>query len=208
MAVHVPLSVEAQAECRFLLLSPNNLLKPSDGAPVTVPSQDMILGMYYLTLERDDLNQRYTEDILDAEGNVIKKAGDLMIRPFKDEKEAILAYDNHEVSLQEIIRVRRTLEFDGVPETRMVQTTVGRIIFNEAIPQNLGYVDRTNEETKFDYEISFLVDKKAIGKVINKCINRCGATETAPYWIKIKSLGYKFLHKSGNDRICFRYGNS
>ena len=192
MAVHVPLSVEAQAECRFLLLSPNNLLKPSDGAPVTVPSQDMILGMYYLTLERDDLNQRYTEDILDAEGNVIKKAGDLMIRPFKDEKEAILAYDNHEVSLQEIIRVRRTLEFDGVPETRMVQTTVGRIIFNETIPQNLGYVDRTNEETKFDYEISFLVDKKAIGKVINKCINRCGATETASVLDKIKSLGYKF----------------
>ena len=192
MAVHVPLSVEAQAECRFLLLSPNNLLKPSDGAPVTVPSQDMILGMYYLPLERDDLNQRYTEDILDAEGNVIKKAGDLMIRPFKDEKEAILAYDNHEVSLQEIIRVRRTLEFDGVPETRMVQTTVGRIIFNEAIPQNLGYVDRTNEETKFDYEISFLVDKKAIGKVINKCINRCGATETASVLDKIKSLGYKF----------------
>ena len=192
MAVHVPLSVEAQAECRFLLLSPNNLLKPSDGAPVTVPSQDMILGMYYLTLERDDLNQRYTEDILDAEGNVIKKAGDLMIRPFKDEKEAILAYDNHEVSLQEIIRVRRTLEFDGVPETRMVQTTVGRIIFNEAIPQNLGYVDRTNEETKFDYEISFLVDKKAIGKVINKCINCCGATETASVLDKIKSLGYKF----------------
>ena len=192
MAVHVPLSVEAQAECRFLLLSPNNLLKPSDGAPVTVPSQDMILGMYYLTLERDDLNQRYTEDILDAEGNVIKKAGDLMIRPFKDEKEAILAYDNHEVSLQEIIRVRRTLEFDGVPETRMVQTTVGRIIFNEAIPQNLGYVDRTNEETKFDYEISFLVDKKAIGKVINKCISRCGATETASVLDKIKSLGYKF----------------
>ena len=192
MAVHVPLSVEAQAECRFLLLSPNNLLKPSDGAPVTVPSQDMILGMYYLTLERDDLNQRYTEDILDAEGNVIKKAGDLVIRPFKDEKEAILAYDNHEVSLQEIIRVRRMLEFDGVPETRMVQTTVGRIIFNEAIPQNLGYVDRTNEETKFDYEISFLVDKKAIGKVINKCINRCGATETASVLDKIKSLGYKF----------------
>ena len=192
MAVHVPLSVEAQAECRFLLLSPNNLLKPSDGAPVTVPSQDMILGMYYLTLERDDLNQRYTEDILDAEGNVIRKAGDLIIRPFKDEKEAMLAYDNHEVSLQEIIKVRRTMEFDGVPETRMVQTTVGRIIFNEAIPQNLGYVDRTNEETKFDYEISFLVDKKAIGKVINKCINRCGATETASVLDKIKSLGYKF----------------
>ena len=192
MAVHVPLSVEAQAECRFLLLSPNNLLKPSDGAPVTVPSQDMILGMYYLTLEREDLNKKYEADVLDAEGNVIKKAGDSIIKSFKDEKEAMLAYDNHEVYLQEIIRVRRTLEFDGVPETRMVRTTVGRIIFNEAIPQNLGYVDRTNEETKFDYEISFLVDKKGIGKVINKCINRCGATETASVLDKIKSLGYKF----------------
>ena len=151
---------------------------------------DRILGFY------EDIREFNSSNIkdfrVDAEGNVIKKAGDLMIRPFKDEKEAILAYDNHEVSLQEIIRVRRTLEFDGVPETRMVQTTVGRIIFNEAIPQNLGYVDRTNEETKFDYEISFLVDKKAIGKVINKCINRCGATETASVLDKIKSLGYKF----------------
>ena len=192
MAVHVPLSVEAQAECRFLLLSPNNLLKPSDGAPVTVPSQDMILGMYYLTLEREDLNQKYEADLLDAEGNVIKKAGDSIIKSFKDEKEAMLAYDNHEVYLQEVIRVRRTLEFDGVQESRMVQTTVGRIIFNEAIPQNLGYVDRTNEETKFDYEIGFLVDKKGIGKIINKCINRCGATETASVLDKIKSLGYKF----------------
>ena len=192
MAVHVPLSVEAQAECRFLLLSPNNLLKPSDGAPVTVPSQDMILGMYYLTLEREDLNQKYEADVLDAEGNVIRKAGDIIIKAFKDEKEAMLAYDNHEVYLQEVIKVRRTLEFDGVMETKMVQTTVGRIIFNEAIPQNLGYVDRTNEDTKFDYEIGFLVDKKAIGKIINKCINRCGATETAAVLDKIKSLGYKF----------------
>ncbi len=192
MAVHVPLSVEAQAECRFLLLSPNNLLKPSDGAPVTVPSQDMILGMYYLTLEREDLNQKYEADIVDAEGNVIKKAGDIIIKAFKDEKEAMLAYDNHEVYLQEVIMVRRTLEFDGVMETRMVKTTVGRIIFNEAIPQNLGYVDRTNDETKFDYEIGFLVDKKGIGKIINKCINRCGATETASVLDKIKSLGYKF----------------
>ncbi len=192
MAVHVPLSVEAQAECRFLLLSPNNLLKPSDGAPVTVPSQDMILGMYYLTLEREDLNQKYEADIVDAEGNVIKKAGDIIIKSFKDEKEAMLAYDNHEVYLQEVIKVRRTLEFDGVLESRMVKTTVGRIIFNEAIPQNLGYVDRTNDETKFDYEIGFLVDKKGIGKIINKCINRCGATETASVLDKIKSLGYKF----------------
>ncbi len=192
MAVHVPLSVEAQAECRFLLLSPNNLLKPSDGAPVTVPSQDMILGMYYLTLEREDLNAKYENDLLDAEGNAVRKAGDIIIKIFKDEKEAILAYDNHEIALQEVISVRRTLEFDGVPETRMVRTTVGRIIFNEAIPQNLGYVDRTKDEDKFRYEIDFLVDKKGIGKIINRCINRCGSTETAAVLDKIKSLGYKF----------------
>ncbi|WMI80683.1 DNA-directed RNA polymerase subunit beta' [Anaerotignum sp. MB30-C6] len=196
MAVHVPLSVEAQAECRFLLLSPNNLLKPSDGAPVTVPSQDMILGMYYLTLERDDRNAFYEEDILDGEGNVIKAKGDLIMRAFKDEKEAILAYDNHEIALQEVIRVRRVLTFNGVAETRMVQTTVGRIIFNEAIPQNLGYVDRTNEDEKFRYEIDFLVDKKQIGKIINRCINRCGSTETAAVLDKIKALGYKFSTKA------------
>ena len=192
MAVHVPLSVEAQAECRFLLLSPNNLLKPSDGAPVTVPSQDMILGMYYLTLEREDLNKKYEEDILDAEGNVIVAKGDPIIKVFKDEKEAMLAYDNHEIYLQEVIKVRRTMEFNGVKETRLVKATVGRIIFNEAIPQNLGYVDRTDDETKFDYEVGFLVDKKAIGKIINKCINRCGVTQTADVLDKIKSLGYKF----------------
>ena len=192
MAVHVPLSVEAQAECRFLLLSPNILLKPSDGTPVTVPSQDMILGMYYLTLEREDLNKKYEEDILDAEGNVIVAKGDPIIKVFKDEKEAMLAYDNHEIYLQEVIKVRRTMEFNGVKETRLVKATVGRIIFNEAIPQNLGYVDRTDDETKFDYEVGFLVDKKAIGKIINKCINRCGATQTADVLDKIKSLGYKF----------------
>ena len=192
MAVHVPLSVEAQAECRFLLLAPNNLLKPSDGAPVTVPSQDMILGMYYLTLEREDLNKVYAEDVKDADGNVVVAKGSPIIKIFKDEKEAMLAYDNHEIALQEVIKVRRTLEFDGVKETRMVKTTVGRIIFNEAIPQNLGYVDRTNEDEKFRYEIDFLVDKKGIGKIINRCINRCGATETASVLDKIKSLGYKF----------------
>ncbi len=192
MAVHVPLSVEAQAECRFLLLAPNNLLKPSDGAPVTVPSQDMILGMYYLTLERDDLNARYEEDLLDAKGNVIKAKGDLVIKVFKDEKEALLSYDNKQVTLHEIIKVKRTLKFNGVKESRLVQTTVGRMLFNEAMPQNLGYVDRSNEEEKFRYEIDFLVDKKAIGKIINRCINYCGSTETAAVLDKIKSLGYKF----------------
>ena len=192
MAVHVPLSVEAQAECRFLLLSPNNLLKPSDGAPVTVPSQDMILGMYYLTLEREDLNSRYEEDLQDEAGNVIRAKGDLIMKPFKDEKEAMLAYDNHQITLHEVIRVKRVLTFGGVTEARMVRTTVGRIIFNEAIPQNLGYVDRNNEADRFRYEIDFLVDKKQIGKIINRCINRCGSTETAAVLDKIKSLGYKF----------------
>ena len=172
MAVHVPLSVEAQAECRFLLLSPNNLLKPSDGAPVTVPSQDMILGMYYLTLIKDGEK---------GEGKV-----------FKDELEAMLAYDNHEITLHARIKVRRTLEFDGVMESRLVDTTVGCIIFNEAIPQTLGFVDRTKDEDKFRYEIDFLVDKKGIGKIINRCINRCGATETASVLDKIKALGFKF----------------
>ncbi len=192
MAVHVPLSVEAQAECRFLLLAPNNLLKPSDGAPVTVPSQDMILGMYYLTLKRDDFNARYEEDVLDSEGNVIKHKGDIIIKTFKDELEAMLAYDNKEIKLQEVINVRRTLEFNGVKESKIVETTVGCIIFNEAIPQNLGYVDRTNDEEKFRYEIDFLVDKKGIGKIINRCINKCGSTETAIVLDKIKALGYKF----------------
>ena len=191
-AIHVPLSVEAQAECRFLLLSPNNLLKPSDGAPVTVPSQDMILGMYYLTLPRPDFNKTYEEDIVDENGTVIKHKGDIIKRRFKDELEAMLAYDNHEVKLQEIIDVKRTLEFNGVKETRIVETTVGYIIFNEAIPQTLGYVDRTNEDEKFRYEIDFLCDKKQIGKIINRCINKVGATKTAVVIDKIKALGYKF----------------
>ena len=195
MAVHVPLSVEAQAECRFLLLSPNNLLKPSDGAPVTVPTQDMILGMYYLTLCKDELVKQVPET--DAEGNpVLDGDGNPVMHPlykvYRDEREAILAYENREVSLHEPVKVRRTLTFDGVEESRLVVTTVGRIIFNEAIPQNLGYIDRTDDEEKFRYEIDFLVTKKMIGKIINKCINKRGATETADMLDKIKSLGYKY----------------
>ena len=199
MAVHVPLSVEAQAECRFLLLSPNNLLKPSDGAPVTVPTQDMILGMYYLTLGKEELVKEVIETdedgnpILDGDGNPVKY---LQYKLYRDEREAILAYENHEVSLHEPVKVRRTLTFDGVEETRVVVTTVGRIIFNEAIPQCLGYVDRTKDEDKFRYEIDFLVDKKGIGKIINKCINKRGATETADMLDKIKSLGYKYSTKA------------
>ncbi len=172
MAVHVPLSVEAQAECRFLLLAPNNLLKPSDGEPVTVPSQDMVLGIYYLTLEKDGEP---------GEGKV-----------FKDENEALLAYDNHVISLHAKIKVRRTLNIDGVEQSQIVDTTAGRIIINEIIPQDIGFVDRSIPENRFKYEIDFLTDKKGLGKIINRCINKHTATETAVVLDNIKSLGFKF----------------
>ena len=142
MAVHVPLSVEAQAECRFMLLSTNNLLKPSDGAPVTVPSQDMVLGIYYLTMERE----------------TDKGSG----RMFKDKNEAILAYDNGELTLHAPVTIRRTIMVEGVKVTGMLKTTVGRIILNERIPQDLGYVERDikRPESFIDYEVNFLVGKK------------------------------------------------
>lgn len=173
MAVHVPLSVEAQAECRFLLLAPNNLLKPSDGEPVTVPSQDMVLGIYYLTLEKDGEK---------GEGKI-----------FKDENEAILAYDNNVISLHAKIKVRRTiLDKKGNLESKIVPITVGRIIFNEVIPQDIGFIDRDNPENRFNYEIDFLCDKKALGKIINRCINKYSLTDTAKMLDNIKNLGFKF----------------
>ena len=175
MAVHVPLSVEAQAECRFLLLAPNNLLKPSDGEPVTVPSQDMVLGIYYLTLEKEGEK---------GEGKV-----------FMDENEALLAYDNHVISLHAKIKVRRTMEIDGEMKSAIVETTAGRIIFNEIIPQDIGFVDRTKPENIFKYEIDFLTGKKELGKIINRCINKHPATETAVVLDNIKSLGFKFSTK-------------
>ncbi len=175
MAVHVPLSVEAQAECRFLLLAPNNLLKPSDGAPVAVPSQDMVLGTYYLTLDKEGEK---------GEGKY-----------FRNEKEAILAYDNKVITLHARINVRRTLEIDGQLQTGITQTTVGRIIFNEIMPQNLGFVDRTQEENKFKYEIDFLVGKKQLGQIIKKCINTHGATDTAILLDNVKDLGFRFSTK-------------
>ena len=163
--------------------------------------------MYYLTLEREDLNKKYEEDILDAEGNVIVAKGDPIIKVFKDEKEAMLAYDNHEIYLQEVIKVRRTMEFNGVKETRLVKATVGRIIFNEAIPQNLGYVDRTDDETKFDYEVGFLVDKKAIGRSSTSASTAAVQHRQLMYWIR-SNPGLQILHKSSYDCIRIRYGNS
>ena len=167
MPVHVPLSAEAQAECRFLLLATNNLLKPSDGAPVTVPSQDMVLGIYYLTLAKD--GER-------GEGSI-----------FKDKEEAILAYTMKYISLHSKIKVRR-----GSVKKALIETTVGRILFNEAIPQDIGFVDRSLEENALKYEIDFLVDKKALGKIIDRCINKHGSTKTAVVLDNIKTLGFEY----------------
>lgn len=176
MAVHVPLSVEAQAECRFLLLAPNNLLKPSDGEPVTVPSQDMVLGIYYLTLKKEGEK---------GEGKI-----------FKDENEAILAYDNHVISLHAKIKVKRSLiDKDGNQQSKIVETTVGRVIFNEIIPQDIGFVDRSKAKNKFNFEIDFLCDKKALGRIINRCINKYSATSTAKMLDNIKNLGFKYSTK-------------
>ena len=172
MAVHVPLSVEAQAECRFLLLAPNNLLKPSDGMPITVPSKDMVLGIYYLTLDRDGAH---------GEGKV-----------FMDEDEAILAYENHEVSLHAKIKVRRTDPATG--NTKLVDVTPGRIILNEALPQDLGFVDRS--EDPFSYEINCLSNNKMITKIVSRCINRYGSVETSKVLDRIKDLGFRFATRS------------
>ncbi len=173
MAVHLPLSVEAQAECRFLLLSPNNLLKPSDGAPVTVPSQDMVLGIYYLTIERE--------------------TGHGITHFYKSLNEAILAYENGAISLHEMIKVRRSgINNEGVMETRTIESTLGRFIFNEIIPQDLGFVDRSLDENFLKLEVNFLVGKKQLKPILEKCINIHGATKTAEILDAVKALGYKY----------------
>ncbi len=176
MAVHVPLSAEAQAEARFLMLAAGNLLKPSDGRPVAVPTQDMILGSYYLTLEKDGEP---------GEGKI-----------FRDVNEALMAYDAHIVSLHAKIKVRRTMEVNGEMVSKLVNTTVGRIIFNRPVPQDLGYVDRNDPEQMFEFEINFLAGKKQLGKIIDKCIKVHGTARTAEVLDEIKSQGYKYSTKS------------
>ncbi len=173
MAVHLPLSVEAQAECRFLLLSPNNLLKPSDGGPVAVPSQDMVLGIYYLTQVREGDP---------GEGKF-----------FKSVNEAILAYNNHIVTLHSKIKIRitKTLE-DGITYSDIVDTTVGRMLFNEIIPQDLGFVDRTDPANKLKPEIDFLVKKKQCKQILERVINIHGLSRTAEVLDDIKAIGYKY----------------
>ena len=173
MAVHLPLSVEAQAECRFLLLSPNNLLKPSDGGPVAVPSQDMVLGIYYLTQERPGAR------------------GEGMF--FHDVNEAILAYENKYITLQSKITVRTAKKMeDGREVTGNVDSTLGRFLFNEILPQDLGFVDRSIPENELKLEVDFLVGKKGLKQILEKVIHTHGATKTAEVLDSIKSMGYKY----------------
>lgn len=176
MAVHVPLSAEAQAEARFLMLAAGNLLKPSDGRPVAVPTQDMVLGSYYLTLNKDGEK---------GEGKV-----------FRDFNEALMAYETNVISLHAKIKVRREIEMPGGRHaSAMIDTTVGKIIFNQPVPQDLGFVDRSLPENQFKLEIDFLVGKKQLGKIIDKCIRVHGTQTTSKVLDDIKAQGFKYSTK-------------
>ena len=172
MSVHVPLSPEAIAEARILMLSSNNVLKPATGDPILTPTQDMVLGSYYLTIEKEG-----------AKGEN---------KNFISEDEAIMAYQTGNVEIQAPIFVRRTNEFNGVPYTSRVKTTVGKIIFNRGIPQNMGFVDRTKKENVNNYEIDFVVDKKGLDRIIQKCFDSLGTTETVKMLDNVKEIGYKY----------------
>ncbi|MBE6951431.1 MAG: DNA-directed RNA polymerase subunit beta' [Ruminococcaceae bacterium] len=216
MAIHVPLSAEAQAEARMLMLSANNLLRPQDGKPVTVPTQDMILGAYYLTYERLGKAEKGAETVfVDDPGDSSWQRGELVdadeflavnaklanpatYRPrlaYSDVDEAIAAYTSGDVGLHAPILVRMTKELNGKPETRLVKVTVGRLIYNEPIPQDLGFVDRSVPGKEFDLEVDFLVGKKQLGKIIDKCIRKHGFTISTEMLDRLKALGYKFSTK-------------
>ncbi len=193
MAVHVPLSAEAQAEARFLMLAAGNLLKPSDGKPVAVPTQDMILGSYYLTIDHHEKDS--------AEATA--EAKDKTDKIYRDENEAMMAYDNKAITLHDDIKIRRFAEIDGVTVSHLVKTTIGRVIFNRSIPQDLGFVDRTLHEGEsvtdasyldrlLSYEIDFKVGKKQLGKIVAECIKQHGTAATSVVLDNIKSQGYKY----------------
>ena len=217
MAIHVPLSAEAQAEARILMLSANNLLRPQDGHPVTVPTQDMILGSYYLTMKRIGKAEKGAEkvfvvdagdtalmtgDVVDGDEFVAaeeaaKAAGGKLpvYRPvlrYRDSNEAVMAYSQGEVGLHAPILVRVTKIIDGVERSKVIESTVGRIIFNENIPQDLGYVDRSDPEHAFDHEIGFQVGKKQLGDIIDRCIKKHDFTISAEVLDSIKAMGYKY----------------
>ena len=220
MAIHVPLSAEAQAEARILMLSANNLLRPQDGHPVTVPTQDMILGSYYLTMERIGSAEKGAENMLITDaGDTEFKAGEIVdgdriyaankalkeegknpckysgTHLYRDAAEAIMAYNEGVVGLHAPIRLRVVKTVNGLEQSKVIDTTVGRIIYNEPIPQDLGYVDRTNPETMFDQEISFQVGKKQLGAIIDRCIKKHGFTISAEVLDSIKAMGYKYSTK-------------
>ena len=220
MAIHVPLSAEAQAEARMLMLSANNLLRPQDGKPVTVPTQDMILGAYYLTYTRLGKAEKGAEEVFVTDAGETELPvntlvdGDEFVAANKKAKaegkkgasfrpklnyssvnEALAAYADGAVGLHAPIRVRMTKVVDGVPETRIINATVGRLIYNEPIPQDLGFVDRKDPSKAFDLEVDFLVGKKQLGKIIDKCIRKHGFTVATEMLDRIKSLGYKFSTK-------------
>ena len=177
MAIHLPLSPEAQAEARYLMLSTNNLLKPQDGKTVTVPTIDMVFGGYYLTM------------VVESELGEGKY--------FKDPEEAIMAYENHAVGMHAKILVRRTLKIDGELKSKRIETTVGRILYNDGIPQDLGYKDRTNPEEMFQYEIDFPVNQKKLGAIIDRCIRIHGLSISAELLDNIKDKGFKYCTQSG-----------
>ena len=235
MAIHLPLSAEAQAEARILMLSANNLLRPQDGSPVTVPTQDMVLGSYYLTYVRLGKAEKGAESVYVSDaGDTDLPVGEIIdaddfVAAFKqakrDEKktpcyrplhyysgvnEAVMAYNEGTIGLHAPIMVRVTKTFDGVPETRLIETTVGRIIYNEPIPQDLGFIDRTDPEARFDYEVGGdactnatndfggghsqlgKIGKKALGRIIDRCIEKYGFTIATEVLDNIKALGYKY----------------
>ena len=226
MAVHLPLSVEAQAECRFLLLSPNNLLKPSDGAPVAVPSQDMVLGIYYLTMDRmvdhskeeeiastvaedapiydtdEEIKEALDKGIIGAHDMIKYHTDDRVVicepidalgHSFSDINQAILAYENKEISLHQRIKVKRTVfNGEGKEVTGIIDTTLGRCLFNEILPQDLGFVKRETDEDYLKLEVDFHVGKKQLKQILEKVINNHGATKTAEVLDNIKAMGYKF----------------
>ncbi|MBE6977001.1 MAG: DNA-directed RNA polymerase subunit beta', partial [Ruminococcaceae bacterium] len=220
MAIHVPLSAEAQAEARLLMLSANNLLRPQDGKPVTVPTQDMILGAYYLTYTRLGKAEKGAEEVFVADagetglpvGQVVDadeflaankaakaegkaQAQFLPVHSYSSVEEAIAAYADGAIGLHAPIRVRYGKEVDGEMQYRLINATVGRLIYNEPIPQDLGFVDRNDPNHAFDLEVDFLVDKKKLGKIIDKCIRRHGFTIATEMLDRIKALGYKYSTK-------------
>jgi len=206
MAVHVPLSAEAQAEARLLMLSANNLLRPQDGGPVTVPSQDMVLGSYYLTMERFENGRSQLEtgdetwdQNLPAElsgrcyGEMPEeeRAG-IRLRVFRDEDEVMLAYDDHLIGIHSPIKVRRSAQLNGETVTKLVDTTVGRIIFNNNIPQDLGFINREDPAHVCDYEINFTCGKKQLGQIVDRTIRSHGFTVASEVLDNIKATGYKY----------------